>query len=393
TVVARSWDQPRPPWVSGDLQNVTGTAAPTMVIAETPDGNWVIETVLPMLTGQRRWGTLVLSVEADSTRNSIRRSFVLLALLTTAVTSIMMLVLWLMLGRMLGSLRSLVHAMDSIALDGLPPPPLPARSDEIGVLYRHFGRMQERLDQSRNDLLQAQHQVWHAERLVAVGRLASGIAHEINNPVNGIRNCVFAIRNDLDNTAQTRDYLDMMDEGLVHVSDVVQKLLGFARSQPPGTAPMRLNEAVTTVARLVSFSVERRQARLVLDLADDLPPVQADAQLIREVCMNLALNAVDAVEAGGTITITTGRAGPGEVLLEVADDGCGIPPAVIDQVFDPFFTTKRTGEGTGLGLSICLGIVKAHGGTIRVASEPGQGATFTIMLPASASGEETDGST
>jgi signal transduction histidine kinase len=389
-VVARSWDRPRPPWISGDRDAITAAGEPTTRIAAVDGGGWVIETVLPMRIGQRRWGTLVMAVEADSIRASIRRSFILLALLTTAVASTMMLILWLMLGRILGSLRSLVHAMDAVALDGLPPPVLPPRSDEIGVLYRHFGNMQKRLDQSRRDLLGAQHQVWHAERLAAIGRLASGIAHEINNPVNGIRNCVYAIRNDLDNTAQTVEYLDMMDEGLAHVSDVIQKLLGFARKQQQGVAPMELNEAVGTVARLVSFSVERKAARLELDLAENLPDVQADAQLIREVCMNLVLNAVDAVDEGGNIRIATRPCDQDSVILEVADDGRGIPAAVLGQIFDPFFTTKRTGEGTGLGLSISLGIVKAHGGTIRVASEPGKGATFTIMLPVSAPAGETE---
>lgn len=389
-VVARSWDRARPPWVSGELADLVAAARPATTIA-SPDGeHWVIEAVLPMMTGGRRWGTLVLGIEADSIRASIRRSFVLLALLTAAVTSIMLLLLWLMLGRILGSLRSLVEAMDAVALGGLPPPPLPARADEIGVLYHHFDRMHRRLEQSRRDLLGAQHQVWHAERLAAVGRLASGIAHEINNPVNGIRNCVYAIRNDLDNTVQTREYLGMMDEGLAHVSDVVQKLLGFARKQQPGARPMRLNEAVETVARLASFDVDRKGVRLELALAEDLPDVQADPQLVREVCMNLLLNAVDAVAPGGLIRVVTRAAGDERVVLEVADDGRGIPAAEIGHIFDPFYTTKGTGEGTGLGLSISLGIVKAHGGSIDVASEPGRGTTFTIMLPVSRAPEGTD---
>lgn len=383
-VVARSWESAAPPWVSGSLEDLIATRAPRTTVAAAADGRWVTEAVLPMKTGERRWGTLVLAVEADSVRESLHRSFVLLALLTAAVTSIMLLLLWLLLGRVLGSLGSLVEAMDAVDAGPLPPPALPARADEIGVLYQHFDSMHRRLEQSRRDLLAAEQQVWHAERLAAVGRLAAGIAHAINNPVNGLRNCVYAIRHDPEDVAQTREYLAMMDEGLAHVAAVVRKLLGFARQQPPGLAPLSLNEAVESVVRLVELGLAQGAVRLELALAPGLPEIRADAQLIRELCMNLLLNAIDAVAPGGLVRVETRGAADDRVILAVADDGRGIPADEIGRIFDPFYTTKPTGEGTGLGLSISLGIVRAHGGTIDVASGPGPGTTFTIALPAAA---------
>jgi two-component system NtrC family sensor kinase len=380
-VVARSWDSHEPPWVSGPLADILAVREPRTTITRAGDGPWLLETVLPMKTGQRSWGTLVMDVEAESIRAQIRRSFVQLALFSVSVTSILLLVLWLMLSRILNSLQVLVNAMDTLDINAVEGPELPERADEIGLLFKHFRSMQKRLDQSRRDLLAAQRQVWHAERLASIGRLASGLAHEINNPINGIRSCIYAIRGDLDNREQTAEYLDMMDEGLTSASGVIGKLLGFARKQQSGTEPVRLNDAVETVQRLVAFNLERKGVTLQMDLDPDLPPVLADRQLMQEVIMNLLINASDASAEGGRIGVRTAAAG-GRVVLDISDGGHGVAPGNMDKIFDPFFTTKRTGEGTGLGLSICLSIVQAAGGSIEVDSEPGRGATFTVALPA-----------
>ena len=381
SVVARSWSRTDPPWVTGSLEELLHIDRPLTTITRTPEGPWVLETVLPMRTGERRWGVLVLAVEADSIRGQIRRNFILLASFSVVVTSGMLLLLWLMLGRLLRSLRALVRAMDTVDFTARPIPALPYRRDEIGTLYKHFHDMQQRVEHSRDELMKAQHQVWHAERLAAIGRLASGLAHEINNPLNGIRNCIYAIRADLDNRRQTVEYLDMMDEGLTHASGVIEKLLGFARKQQAGMGPVNINESVEAVQRLVAFNLERKKITLEMDLESGLPLVSADRQLIQEVIMNLMLNAVDAVQENGFIRVAT-LSRDDEVVLEVKDRGHGIEAAQIDQIFDPFFTTKKAGEGTGLGLSISLGIVQAHGGSLEVTSEPGAETTFTISLPA-----------
>jgi len=381
SVLARSWSRTDPPWVTGSLEELLHIDRPLTTITRTPEGPWVLETVLPMSTGERGWGVLVLAVEADSIRGQIRRNFILLASFSVAVTSGMLLLLWLMLGRLLRSLRALVRAMDTVDFTARPIPALPYRHDEIGNLYKHFHHMQQRVEQSRDELLKAQHQVWHAERLAAIGRLASGLAHEINNPLNGIRNCIYAIRGDLDNRRQTTEYLEMMDEGLTHASGVIEKLLGFARKQQAGMGPVNINEPVEAVRRLVAFNLERKKVTLEMDLDPGLPLVSADRQLIQEVIMNLMLNAVDAVLEKGFIRVAT-LSRDDEVILEIMDRGHGIDPGQIDQIFDPFFTTKKAGEGTGLGLSISLGIIQAHGGRLDVTSEPGVKTTFTISLPA-----------
>nr|MEE4267740.1 ATP-binding protein [Candidatus Krumholzibacteria bacterium] len=379
-ILARSWDSKDPPWVSGSLASILAVPGPRTSITTSASGAWLLETLLPMRTGDRPWGVLVVDVEADSIRTQIRRSFIQLALFSISVTSILLLLLWLMLSRILNVLQVLVLAMDTLDINTTPTTELPERRDEIGLLFKRFQNMQARLDQSRKDLLAAQRQVWHAERLASIGRLASGLAHEINNPINGVRNCIYAIRGDLDNQTQTIEYLDMMDEGLTSASGVLTKLLGYSRKQQSGPGLIQLNEAVKTVLRLVSFNLERKGVTMDSFLAPELPRVLADRQLIQEVIMNLLINATDASHPGDVIRISTSVSGT-SVMLAISDQGPGIEPEDLDRIFDPFFTTKKPGEGTGLGLSICLSIVQAAGGSIDVDSRPGQGATFTIALP------------
>lgn len=341
---------------------------------------WILESELELRTGNRHWGVVNVSIEAESVRRELLRACFLLLGLVAVITGAMLAVLWTLLDRLLRSLHDLVRAMDLLDLGESGLPDLPPRSDEIGVLFRHFQEMGQRLRRSRQELFDAREQVYHAERLATAGRLAAGVAHEINNPINGVRNCIYAIRQDPANLEQTRTYLEMMDEGLEHAASIVKKLLGFARKQEPARQPVALNAAITSVTRLLSFDFERRQVRLVLDLEPDLPMVTGDVQLLQEVLTNLLINAADAIGEDGEIAVKT-RQVDQQVRLTVADDGPGIGPEDLPRVFDPFFTTKAPGEGTGLGLSITLGIVEAHGGRIQAASEPGAGAVFTVTLP------------
>jgi two-component system, NtrC family, sensor kinase len=380
-VIARSLQAPAPG--PGGLPNGVAAAAEPQTWFRRQDGmGWLLEVYCPLATGQKRWGGLIVGIEAESVRREITRIFFLLFGLASAVTGLMILLLWVLLGRLLRSLRDLVHAMDALELEDTALPTLPERRDEIGVLFRHFAGMRERLVRSRLELLGAQQQIYHAERLAAIGRLASGVAHELNNPINGVRNCVYAIRSAPDDREKLLAYLQMMDEGMEQAASVITKLLGFARNQQPVQVEVRMNAVVTTVARLLSFDLERKRVRLELDLQEDLPPVTGDSQLLQEVLMNLMLNGIDAVDEGGHVAVLTRRDDEGRVRVEVHDRGRGIRAEDLPRIFDPFFTTKETGEGTGLGLSVSLGIVQAHGGSVGVVSEPGTGTTFTVTLPA-----------
>ena len=299
-------------------------------------------------------------------------------MLTVAV----LLVLRYLIDRTVQSLQVLVKAMDAMELESGADLSLPEREDEVGALIRHFEMLRKRLAASKEQLLLAQKQIYQAEKLASVGRLASGVAHEINNPLNGIKHCLYAIQKEPENKEQSEKYLQLINEGLEHIESVVQKLLGFSRkSATSDKQVVDLNESVKKVLALLEYRLNRKQVHLQLDLAPKLPKIKGDDGLLKEVIMNLLLNGFDAVAENGHLTVQTVLQADNRIAMIVKDDGCGMAPDVLDKIFDPFYTTKPAGEGTGLGLSVALGIVEAHGGQITVKSAPGQGSTFTVVLP------------
>lgn len=219
-----------------------------------------------------------------------------------------------------------------------------------------------------------------SEKLASVGKLAAGVAHEINNPLGGILNCLYNLRKGLLPPARQEEYLSAIEDGLRRVQKIVRQLLDFSQQHQPELASTDINSVVDRVLVLTNHIFVGNHITLDTQFGRDLPPVMVDRHMIEQVLMNLVLNAVQAIRSGGTVTIST-KVAEGICLVEVRDSGCGIPPHVLPRIFDPFFTTKGTGEGTGLGLSVSLGIVERHGGRILVDSEVGRGSTFTLCLP------------
>jgi two-component system NtrC family sensor kinase len=222
---------------------------------------------------------------------------------------------------------------------------------------------------------------WSSARISRMfGRLASGVAHEINNPLSGLKNCLYAIDREPENYAQTRLYLQLMKEGMEYIETVVQQLLGFARQHPATMVAVEINSVVEKVIRLLDFNLRKRRIELRMELAPDLPELRGDPQMLSEVFMNILLNAIDAVDDRGHITVSSTRDN-GEVRVCIEDDGMGFAAEHLAHIYDPFFTTKSAGEGTGLGLSICREIVTRLGGEISAGGGSGHGLCVTIMLP------------
>jgi PAS domain S-box-containing protein len=254
----------------------------------------------------------------------------------------------------------------------------------VSPLYDAQGQIHGVLGIARDitETKKLEQQILSSEKLASVGKLAAGVAHEINNPLGGILNCLYNFRKGTLSEARREQYLVSIEDGLRRVQKIVRQLLDFSQQHAPEFSPNHINEVVERVLVLTEHALTEKKIRLDKQLQRDLPPLMVDRHMMEQVLMNLILNAVQAIKEGGAITLRT-RAHGDTCEVVVEDTGCGIPAHVLPHIFDPFFTTKGTGEGTGLGLSVSLGIVERHGGRILVDSEPGRGSTFTVCLPLS----------
>jgi two-component system NtrC family sensor kinase len=234
-----------------------------------------------------------------------------------------------------------------------------------------------------------QAQLVQTEKLAALGRLTASLAHEVNNPLQALRSGLRLLLNRRLDEAKRKKYLTIADREVERLIGIVERMLNFYRPSEGERQPLTVNEVIEEVLALVHKQLQHSQVTLKRAMSPDLPPVAATADQLKQVFLNLILNAIEAMPDGGQLRITTRfvAAQPGgplrgdEVHVLVTDTGHGIPSEAMSRLFEPFYTTKA--QGTGLGLSISYGIVEQHGGRIEVASHPGEGSTFTVRIPVS----------
>jgi PAS domain S-box-containing protein len=253
-----------------------------------------------------------------------------------------------------------------------------------------FSDMRETLN-LRQKLEESQAQLLQAEKIASLGRLSAGVAHEINNPLAGILIYAELLQREMDPAFKGREFVDEIINQTMRCQQIVNRLLEFSRQSMVQRTLVDLNAVVDRVVELILHQALFHDIQVVRNLDPELPQFMGDPGQLQQVLTNLLINAADALQGQGTITITT-RPGPeGEgVVLTFADTGPGIPAYIRDKIFEPFFTTKPVGKGTGLGLSIVYSVIQRHGGTIEVDSRPGMGTTFTIRLPQDLPEEEED---
>lgn len=278
--------------------------------------------------------------------------------------------------------------------------------DEMGLLARSFNEMaqdikryrehmedwtralQEEVDRKTAEIIRAQEQFMDAEKLASLGRMAAGIAHEINNPLTGIITFTHLLKDRIPpERKQDAEDLDVIIEQAERCSRIIKGLLGFARKGAFEKIETSMNELLESTVFMIRNQAEFHNIQLKLALDRRLPTVTVDPNQMRQVFLNMLTNAVDAMDNVGTVILATRMAEDGNhIAVEFTDTGHGISAEDLGKIFEPFYTTKPVGKGTGLGLPVSYGIVKKHGGEISVQSEVGRGTTFTIKLPVSEPG-------
>lgn len=263
-----------------------------------------------------------------------------------------------------------------------PRPEGPFLNEErrlIDAVARQVALIIERRE-AEEDRIRLASQLRHADRLATIGQLAAGVAHELNEPLGNILGFAQLAQKHPGLPEGIEQDLAKIVSTCLHARQIINSLLLFSRQMPPQKARLDFNLAIEEALRLLEPRCVRKGIAIVRRLSPDLPEITADASQLRQVLVDLAVNAIHAMPDGGMLEVTT-RAGENSVLLTVQDSGMGMSEEVLGKIFVPFFTTKDVNEGTGLGLPVVHGIVTAHGGTIHVHSAPGQGARFDIELP------------
>ena len=255
--------------------------------------------------------------------------------------------------------------------------------DEMGQLAESFNHMAAGLHEREQALRHAQAQLVQSEKMAAFGQLGAGIAHEVKNPLAGIQGIVQLTTSTLEENDPMRPHLAIIEKETKRCRAIIDNLLRFARQEKMAREPTALPGIANDTAALMRHQMSLHKVELKVDVPESLPKALASGNQIQQVLMNLLLNAEQAMESRGHGAVTLGarEAGDGFVELFVQDDGPGIPDEIQARIFEPFFTTKPPGKGTGLGLSVTYGIIRDHGGSIRIDSEVGKGTTFIIRLP------------
>jgi signal transduction histidine kinase len=331
--------------------------------AHVPSTGWSLAVTIPIEEFKR---------EAKAIRARVFALVLAILIIAGAVVGILSY-------QLLKPVKQLVAATEQMARGDLRQA-IPVRSrDELGTLTRSFNRMVRNLRKIQTELIRS-------EKLISLGRLSAGVAHEIRNPLNAMKGAIVYLKKSRSEDSVIHEYTQLILEEINRLNEFVTDFLYFAKQSPPNRVPTDCNELVQNALHLLDEEFRNKGVTVSLQVDSSLPLLEIDPHQIEQVFLNLFVNAVHAMPDGGTLTVSTAvqkgvRKGIKtlKAVVEVKDDGVGISQEYLKSIFDPFFSTKET--GTGLGLPISLGIIEGHGGTMQIVSKEDEGTTVIVELP------------
>lgn len=346
--------------------------------------DWFITAYEPIedIAG-RRVGMLYVGVLEEKYTDIQRKVLAVFILITLAGMALATGLGYILADKIIKPVQRLINASQLVSEGSLTPDIGPISKGEIGLLQNTFKDMVAAMGRRR---AASENQIIQSEKQASVGRLAAGVAHEINNPLTGVLTYTHMLLRRKDIAPEVRSDLETIVAATERVRKIVKGLLDFSRQTKLDPEPTEINRLVGSTIELLENQALVKGVAIKFKPGENLPLVKLDRSQFQSVLINIIINALDATEPGGNVNVytATGLSGNGAsrkgIEITIADTGCGIPPENLDKLFDPFFTTKAIGQGTGLGLSVSFGIVKRHGGNIRVQSELGKGSRFFIWL-------------
>jgi len=334
------------------------------------------EVLVPLFIGEKKWGTLRFAVSLNNERNEFFYAIFKIFLITVILIILGYLLVLYLSNLFVNPIINLANAMSKTDMEKLDTYIPVKGTDEFAYLTTQFNKMIERIRSANEELKKKNQMLLQSEKLASIGILASGIAHEINNPLGGIFNCIHMLAND--KACSNTKYIELIKDGLERIENTVKKLLWMARKGEEQKEMVQLYILIEHVLEFVGYNLSKKRIKIIKEVDEGLTVFINRADL-EQVLLNLIINAIQAIEKEGEILIRCRDEGD-RIFFEISDNDSGIEEENINKIFDPFFTTKKQGEGTGLGLWITYEIIKNMGGEIWVESKKGIGTSFYFTI-------------
>ncbi|MBN1559035.1 HAMP domain-containing protein [candidate division KSB1 bacterium] len=377
------------------LMSILSRQETTFLNIKHQDGHY-LHTFVPVQIEHVKLGAIELSETMTQRDRYVKTTILHAVILIVGLLMLNGILLWLLGRKIVGRpLQRLVEKTRRISDGDLTADIVLGGNDELNKLAASFNQMCERLNEAREKVrletekrIATLEQLRHSERLATVGRLASGIAHELGTPLNVVAGRAKLIVTESLTEQESKEFAAIIHEQAERMTKIIRQLLDFSRRRTPQRSAVPLQMLLRQIKEMLDPIARKNKVEIVLGEISHLTPMALDREQIQQVLINLVMNAIQAMPAGGVVQIHAqiedggeGASKEKQLTITVSDNGEGISPEHKEHIFEPFFTTKDIGIGTGLGLSIVHGIIEEHGGHIDVKSERGKGTTFIISLP------------